>query len=71
MEHINKLKEQISLELEYCDSVNTPFVCGQISDKEGYEKIEKLIIDLICGDALSINDAILQLERTFNINKMD
>lgn len=71
MELIDKLKEQIALELEYCDSDNTPFVCGQVSTQEGYKKIESLIIDLVCGDAFSINDAIIQIEKTYNINKID
>ena len=71
MEHIERLKEEIALQFEYCNPADTPFLCGQLATKEGYDKMMNLIIDLVGGDALSISQAMLQVERTYNINSID
>ena len=71
MELLNQLKNNIRLELDMCDSNSTPYVCSQKSTKEGYYKIEKMIVDFVCGNAYSINEAISTIEKLYNPNKLD
>lgn len=68
---IKELKENIALQLEFCNPNDTPWLCNQISDSEGYNKIEKLIIELVCGEAMSISQAITQTEQLYNPNRLD
>ena len=68
---ILELKKQIASELEYCNPNDTPWLCAQISDKEGYDKIEQLIIELVCGEAMSISSSIVQIEQLYNPNRLD
>ncbi len=68
MDQINKLKKLISLELKHCSAGNTPYVCNEKSTPEGYQKIEQLIINLIDNNGLTISQAIIEIERTYNPN---
>ena len=71
MEHIEKLKKCIAENFEYCNQEDTPYLCSQLSTKEGYDQMMQLVVDLVVGDAMTINDAMSQVERTFNINRLD
>ena len=72
MTKLDKIKEQIRQQLDLCDAVDTPTICQMKTEADGYAALEKLIIDkVLYSDNLSIADAIVDIENTYNINSSD
>jgi len=65
MSKINELKEHIKAELNMCDAESTPWVC-KMKDTD-YKKVEKLVIDRVANEGISINSAIIEIEREYNL----
>jgi|GEM_PF-5855834 len=63
---IKELKQLIKAELDFCDENSTPWVCKMKSTD--YQKVEKLIIERVSNGGYSINDAIVDIEREYNLN---
>lgn len=68
---IDRLKELIGIELDLCNSSETPYVCAEASKPESRAKITDLIMNMCLKSdgEMSVSDAIDQYERTFNPNK--
>ena len=65
---INELKTLIKAELDLCNPAKTPTVCSMAANVEQYPKLENMIIDRIKIEAKTIGQAIVSIEREFNIN---
>jgi hypothetical protein len=63
-----KLIENIKIQLDLCDSVDTPYVCANIKLAAGYKKMQDLIIAKILQNKLTISEAILECEADLNPN---
>ncbi len=70
MENLERLKELIKAELELCDAISTPTVC-EMNTIENYAELERLIINKVAHQGLSIGQAIVELEKEYNINLID
>lgn len=70
MENLDRLKELIKAELELCESISTPIVC-EMNNPENYEELERFIINKVAHQGLTIGQAILEIEREYNINLID
>jgi len=68
MKELEKLKILIKAELDLCNKDKTPTVCSLSSDSDEYPKLEQMIIDRISIEGLSISQAIVEIERTYNPN---
>lgn len=70
---IERLKELIGIELDLCNSIETPYVCAEASKPESRAKITELIMNMCLksNGEMSVDDAIDQYERTFNPNKIN
>ena len=68
---IERLYMQIQTELEFCNSDETPFICGQFSDMDSRADIVKTIAETCISMKISISKAIVQVERLYNINTLD
>ena len=68
---IERLYMQIQTELEFCNSNETPFICGQFSDMDSRADIVKTIAETCISMKISISKAIVQVERLYNINTLD
>jgi hypothetical protein len=71
MEKIDELKTLIKTELDLCDVKKTPTVCAISSTPEEYEDLEKMIIEKIKTEGLSIGQAIVEVEKEYNINLLN
>lgn len=67
-ELINQVKEGAAKELEYCNQIDTPYVCNLISDKAGKDKIIDLIVEYVGKNGMTIGEAINYIERDNNPN---
>lgn len=65
---IKRVKDLANAELEYCNQVDTPYVCGLISDANGKEKILDLIVEYVGKNGMTIGEAINYIERDNNPN---
>lgn len=63
-----KLIENIKIELDLCDPVDTPYVCANIKTEAGYKKMQDLIISKILQNKVTISEAILECEADLNPN---
>lgn len=63
---LKDFKDNIRLELDQCNSLDTPHVCANISSEEGYRKTEKLIMEKVMTSRLTIGEAIVQIENELN-----
>lgn len=70
MVKLERLKQLIQAELELCDSLSTPMVC-RMNNPENYQQLESLIIDKVSKQGFTIGQAILEIEREYNINMID
>lgn len=59
---VTQLRLEIKKQLQRCDGQATPHVCAAIQSLEGYQKVEKQIIDLVIGQQLTPASAIAQIE---------
>ena len=72
MADIKKLIDQVKAgaanELEYCNEVDTPYVCHLIADTKGKEKVIDLIVEYVGNHGMTIGEAINYIERDNNPN---
>ena len=62
-EQLNKLKEAISQELEFCNADVTPNICAMISTVAGKTKIVDLVCEYVGNNGMSISEALVEIER--------
>lgn len=70
-EKIKKLKELAEQELEFCDEVDTPYVCQMITTESGKKKVIDQIVELVGKRSITISDAIVEIEQTANPQNID
>ena len=68
---LDQLNEQINALLDLCTATQTPTVCGLASTEEGRQKVFELIQKKVIRERLSIGEAIVSIEREYNINSSD
>lgn len=68
---LDQLNEQINALLDLCTATQTPTVCGLTSTEEGRQKVFELIQKKVIIERLSIGEAIVSIEREFDINSSD
>lgn len=68
-EKLSELRRLIKVQLEMCDNANTPTICKMIADKDGYAKVEEMIIRRVAEQADTIGQAIIEVEKEFNPNE--
>lgn len=68
---LNELKALIRNHLNECDNVNLPTICEMKSTKEGYEKLEQNVINRIGEQGLTLGQALIQIEKEYNINTLN
>ena len=66
-----RLYMQIQTELEFCNSDETPFVCEQFSDMDTRADIVQTIAETCISMKINISQAIVQVDRLYNINSLD
>lgn len=65
---IEKVKKQAEAELEFCNEVDTPYVCALIQKPEGKTQVLNLIVEYVGNNGMTIGDAINYIERDQNPN---
>ncbi len=70
-EKLTELRDLIRTSLEYCDSIEMPAVCGMKSTPEGYRLLEEDIVNRIAKGGFTISQALIQIEKENNINRID
>lgn len=65
---IEKVKSQAKQELEFCNEVDTPYVCALIQKPEGKEQVLNLIVEYVGNNGMTIGEAINYIERDQNPN---
>lgn len=69
---LQALKEQIREQLDLCDPSETPQICAVLSTEKGFDDIEKMIIEkVLYGNDISIANAIVEIENSYNINSAE
>lgn len=68
---LEELRELIRLSLEYCDPIESPAVCDMKSTPEGYKKLEEDILDRAIKGGFTVSQAIIQIEKEYNNNRID
>jgi len=63
---IAQVKDGANKELEYCNQVDTPYVCQMISDTKGKEMVVNLIVEYVGKNGMTIGEAINYIERDNN-----
>lgn len=63
---IEKVKSSAEAELEFCDAVDTPYVCNLISTPEGKHQVIEQIIEYVGSNGMTISEAITFIERQNN-----
>jgi hypothetical protein len=71
IDQISRLRQNIIIELDLCDPIDTPNVCANIGESEGLEKIQSFIIQIILEQRVTIGEAIIIVENQLNINSYD
>jgi len=67
-ELIAKVKEGARKELEFCNSIDTPYVCAMINDEHKKAKVIDLIVEYVGTNGMTIGEAINYIERDNNPN---
>ena len=65
-EVIARAKFNIEKELEYCDKVDTPYICEMIKTPKGRKQVIDTILGLVALRGFSISMAIAEQERLLN-----
>ena len=65
---ILEVKNQAKKELEFCNEVDTPYVCALIKTPEGKEQVLNLIVEYTGNNGMTIGEAINYIERDQNPN---
>ena len=68
---LERLYMQIQTELEFCNSEETPFISSQFSDMDARADIVKTIAETCISMKIGISQAIVHVERLYNINSLD
>lgn len=68
---IDQINQAIEEYLNTCDDGKTPAICKLISTEGGFEKIKGEVFDLIKEEGKSIAEAVMDLEGTYNPNKVE
>lgn len=72
MSKIKELIEQVKAgainELQYCNQIDTPYVCNLISDPKGKAQVVDLIVEYVGNNGMTIGEAINYIERENNPN---
>lgn len=63
---IDEVKRLADAELNFCNEVDTPYVCNLISDPAGRKQIIDLIVEYVGKNSMSIGAAINYIERENN-----
>jgi hypothetical protein len=72
MNNLEQIREQIRQQLNLCDEFDTPQVCAMKETSEGYQEVEKLILQKVMyGSDISIADAIVEIENEYNPNALE
>jgi len=74
MENNNLLQRfynQIETELEFCDGHITPIVCHNYSNVAYKHDLVETIANIVVTQKISIAEAIVQVERMYDINNID
>lgn len=59
------IKKLIKIELEKCNDKAWPHVCEMKTTQEGYQRIEKMIINYAANEGMPIGSAIALIEQEF------
>jgi hypothetical protein len=65
---LQELKDQINVELDLCTPEETPTVCSAISTESGRKKVINMIVEKVFYSNMSISQAIVDIEDTYNPN---
>lgn len=69
---LQTLREQIKKQLDLCDKTDTPAVCAMKETPKGEDEIIELVLQkVLYGTDISIANAIVEIENTYNINSVD
>ena len=63
---LERAKFNIEKELEYCDKMDTPFICSLIETPDGKNQVVASILELVGYRGLTISMAIAEQERLLN-----
>ena len=66
-----ELLSAIQLHLDLCDATETPTLCSMMNDKEGKEKVIKMVTDRVLIQKMEIPEAITSIEVEFDRNTLD
>jgi hypothetical protein len=67
-ELIEKVKEGARKELEFCNQIDTPYVCSMINEEGKKEAVIDLIVEYVGKNGMTIGEAINYIERDNNPN---
>lgn len=70
-ENLDKLKDLIAVNLDDCSQFDYPHVCNMASNAETRPVIEDKILAICKASGVSVQEAILQVERAYNPNFME
>lgn len=68
---ILQVKQTAERELEYCDAIDTPYVCQMIQEPAGKKKVINQIVELVGKRGISVSAAILEIENNANPQHQD
>ena len=63
---IAEVRKSAEAELEYCNEIDTPYVCALVSDPKGKKMVIDLIVEYVGQNGMSIGEAINYIERDQN-----
>jgi hypothetical protein len=55
---------------EYCSTVTSPYVCGLVSTKKGYEQVEQFVLQRMARNGDTVAEAIMLKERILDPNRL-
>lgn len=68
---LQELKNLISLVLDDCDKYDYPHVCNMARNPDTRPILEKRILEISLTNGASVQNAIVQMERTYNPNMIE
>lgn len=64
----NDIKLGLKQLLDFCDEDRTPYVCALKQTKEGYDEIERFVLNGVVRQGLGISEALITYEKMLNPN---
>jgi hypothetical protein len=70
-ELLQEINDLIAVNLDECDKYDYPHVCNMASNPDTRKLLEERLLNMIKASGMTVQEAILQMERAYNPNMLE